>query len=80
MVGTTMAYSLLLNPPQVGGGSVWQIKGMADFNQDGRQDLLWQRNDGYLAVWYLDGATMVGGANLNPLQVPPNTWQIVGPK
>jgi hypothetical protein len=80
MLGTTMADLILLNPTPVDGGSSWQIKGMADFNQDGRQDLLWQHNDGYLAVWYMDGATMLGFVFLNPAQVPPNTWQIVGPK
>jgi hypothetical protein len=79
MLGTTMANSIPLNPTQVSGGSVWQIKGMADFNQDGRQDLLWQHRDGYLAIWYMDGATMVGSVYLNPSQSP-NTWQIVGPK
>jgi|RhiMethySRZTD1v2_1073278.scaffolds.fasta_scaffold00037_36 VCBS repeat protein len=80
MQGTTMVYSLLLNPSQVSGGSVWQIKGLADFNQDGRLDLLWQHADGYVAVWYLDGATVIGSAYLNPDRVPANTWQVVGPK
>jgi serralysin len=79
MLGTTMANSILLNPTQVSGGSVWQIKGMADFNQDGRQDLLWQHRDGSLAIWYMDGATMIGSVYLNPSQSP-NTWRIVGPK
>jgi FG-GAP-like repeat/Fibronectin type III domain len=80
MQGTNMVQSVLLNPSQVAGGSVWQIKGMADFNQDGRLDLLWQHRDGYVAVWYLNGLTVIGGAYLNPDRVPVNTWQIVGPK
>lgn len=80
MMKTTMTASILLTPNQVNGGSVWRIKGMADFNQDGRQDLLWQHSSGYLAVWFMDGATMVGSTYLNPSRVAADSWQIVGPK
>jgi hypothetical protein len=47
----------------------------SDFDSDGRPDLLWQHDDGFLHVWFMNGATRVGGQFLTPLRVDP-TWQI----
>ena len=34
----------------------WQIRGVADFNNDGSSDLLWHHQaNGRLYVWFLDG-------------------------
>jgi len=33
----------------------WKIAGSGDFNGDRNSDLLFQHNDGTLAVWSLDG-------------------------
>jgi len=39
-------------------GSVWQIKGVSDFDGDGKSDLLWQHSStGQVYVWLLDGVT-----------------------
>ena len=43
----------------------------------GMADLIWQHDSGLLAVWYMDGATMVDAAYLNPSSVDPN-WRTAG--
>jgi hypothetical protein len=38
----------------------WKIKGVGDFNGNGRSDILWQHDGGAIAIWYLRGAQRVG--------------------
>jgi WD40 repeat protein len=51
----------------IGGGGVgnpgpsWHIKGTGDFYGDGRTDILWQNDDGTVAIWNLNGTQFVGG-------------------
>lgn len=56
----------------------WQIKGVGDFNGNGRSDILWQYagqvNHGQLAVWWNGEGT---GA-WYPAQVPDDNWVIKG--
>ncbi len=33
----------------------WKVVGQADFNDDKRQDIVWQHTDGRMAVWYMNG-------------------------
>ncbi|HEU4939455.1 MAG TPA: VCBS repeat-containing protein, partial [Vicinamibacterales bacterium] len=47
-----------------------------DFSLDGRADIVWQRNDGYLSVWAMNGTTAVSSKFLNPVIVEPR-WRIV---
>ncbi len=56
----------------------WQIVGTGDFNKDGNVDILWRYNGagGYNVVWYMNGATWTGSAEL--ISVGDPTWQIVG--
>ncbi|MBV8889526.1 MAG: VCBS repeat-containing protein, partial [Alphaproteobacteria bacterium] len=47
----------------------------ADFNGDGKGDILWRYTDGTVAMWEMNGASVlapVGG------QIIPNTWEIAG--
>ena len=54
--------------------------GLADLNQDGQRDLLFQHNvTGDLAVWFMSGTTMQSAQSLNP-QNPGGTWKVVAPK
>lgn len=53
----------------------WQIAGLADFNGDGRADILWRRASGEVAVWFLDGATLIGSPTF--ATVGPE-WTIAG--
>ena len=55
----------------------WHIVATQDFNRDGRADLLFQHEDGTLAVWYMDGSNLVSAALLNPSQ-PGHGWKVVG--
>lgn len=80
MDGIVMRDSPLLNPQKVNGGTSWSIRGVADFNQDGRPDLLWQHVDGWISIWYMDGLSLVDAVLVNPSRVPPGTWKIVGPR
>jgi hypothetical protein len=56
----------------------WQIVGTGDFNNDSNVDILWRYNGagGYNVVWYMNGATWAGSAELIP--VGDSTWQIAG--
>ena len=58
----------------------WDAVAVADFNQDGHPDLIWQDPaSGASQIWFLGGAqgtTQLGTASLSG----PNSWHIVGPR
>jgi glucose/arabinose dehydrogenase len=63
-------------------GSDWHALGAADFDGDGKSDLLWRTDSGALAIWEMNGTqikaadfTKVGSANVG---VPASDWHIVG--
>lgn len=61
MEGTAVRSTPLLTPGQVSDVN-WKIRAVADFNGDGRPDLLWQNvADGRVAVWLMNGTTSLGG-------------------
>lgn len=49
-----------------------------DFNQDGRADLLFQSDDGFLAAWLMNGTELSSAAFLTPSQVGDAGFRIVG--
>ena len=54
------------------------IVGTGDFNSDGKTDILWRNTStGENSLWYMDGATIVGGGYLYPTVADLN-WMIVG--
>jgi hypothetical protein len=55
------------------------IVGVADFNADGRPDILWRNTStGQITIWYMNGATFTGGtANVLPTLSDP-AWTVVG--
>ena len=72
MDGTTRRDGQLLSPPVVA-DTDWRIVGVADFNQDGHSDLLWQhQNNGLIAVWYMNGLNMVDGVLVSNEVSDPN--------
>jgi len=40
---------------------------IGDFNGDGYADILWQSDNGQVAIWEMNGTSFIGGASLgNP--------------
>ena len=76
MNGTTMAGGTSLTPTGVP-DTAWKVVAVADFNNDGRPDLVWQHDSGALATWLLNGTSMIAGPPLLPGSVP-SAWRIVG--
>jgi hypothetical protein len=55
----------------------WQIAGTADFNRDGRPDVLWRhRVTGGLLVWLLSSSDFVDSRWLSPSVVEDRSWAI----
>ncbi|GAA3580541.1 FG-GAP-like repeat-containing protein [Kribbella ginsengisoli] len=58
-------------------GPEFTVKGVGDFDADGRSDILWQRNsDGALSIWKMSGATYLG--ETRPVAGFYNTRQMLG--
>ena len=77
MSGLTVLEGVPLQPEQVADLG-WKIVGAADFDSNGRRDLLWQHQDGRIAVWFMKGTAMVSGMPLGPGQVADTDWKIRG--
>jgi hypothetical protein len=75
--GTTLLGSRSLTPGTLA-DTHFQIRQVADFDRDGRADLLWHnRATGSLDVWFLDGSVMVDQSALTPGRSADVRWQIV---
>jgi hypothetical protein len=72
-----------IGPTSVGTpGADWHVLGAADFDGDGKSDLLWRTDSGALAIWEMNGTqikaadyTKLGSANVG---APGPDWHIVG--
>jgi hypothetical protein len=76
MNGTTVlnqASSFVANVP----GGTWSIVGTGDFNGDGKSDILWRDTSGNVAIWEMNGTTILNQASSFVANVPGN-WSIVG--
>jgi hypothetical protein len=57
----------------------WQIEGVADFNQDGRTDIVWRDYlTGQNVVWHMGGTNGTSMINWSALQSVTTNWQIEG--
>jgi lipocalin len=76
MNGTTVlnqASSFVANVP----GGNWSIVGTGDFNGDGKSDILWRDTSGNVAIWEMNGTTILNQATSFVANVAVN-WSIFG--
>jgi len=52
----------------------WHIAGLADFDGDGKDDIFWRHDNGWNAIWLMDGATKKKG---EWLETAPTNWSAV---
>ncbi len=80
MDGTRLIEGVWVAPNQVVNTS-WKIRGVADVNNDGKPDLIWQNiTNGGLSVWFMNGIVMVSGTSFSPAMVADLNWKVVGPR
>jgi C1A family cysteine protease len=78
MNGTAMTSTSLFTPSAVADPD-WELVGAADFDSDGRPDLIWQhRTAGWIGVWFMNGTAMTSAALFTPSAVADPDWKIVG--
>jgi len=78
MNGTSMTSAALFTPSAVA-DTGWDLVGAADFDSDGKPDLIWQhRTAGWIGVWFMNGTSMTSAALFTPSAVADTNWKIVG--
>ncbi len=55
--------------------TTWTVVATADFNGDGKGDILWRDAGGNLAMWLMNGAQASSSAGIGNV---PTSWSIVG--
>ena len=76
MRGGSMIDSVLTNPAGVP-DTRWRIVGSGNFNTDTVPDLVWQNtNDGSLAVWMMNGTSLLESVSMSPGKVGDTNWGI----
>ena len=57
----------------------WQVVEIGDYNGDGRDDILWRRDDGAFTSWLAQGNGSFISNDANAWAVIPNAWHVQGP-
>jgi hypothetical protein len=54
----------------------WSIAGVGDFNGDGYSDILWHDTSGDVAIWEMNGTSILNASATYVATVSPSTWTI----
>ena len=77
--GVVQQSTAFLTPGAVA-NTQWQVAEVADFNADGKSDVLWHHQaSGSLYVWYLGGANGIVQQSadfLNPSSIANTSWKV----
>jgi hypothetical protein len=78
--GTIVSQAFPTPTPGVPPGLDWTIQRVGDFNRDGKSDILFRDTDGTVAIWFMNGGTILNQAFPTPTPgVPPGLdWTIQG--
>jgi hypothetical protein len=76
MNGVQLSSAAFLNPSNAGNPD-WHAVAVADFNGDGKVDILFQHTDGTLAFWYMNGLSLSSVATVSPSNAGAG-WKVVG--
>jgi hypothetical protein len=77
MNGTVLSGGAFLTPAALA-DTRWTMAGVADFNRDGRQDILWHHaTSGEAVLWYMNGSVLVGGTFTDPPGLSDVGWRMV---
>jgi hypothetical protein len=77
MNGSVLTGGTFTSPPALADTN-WQVVGVNDFNADHKPDLLWRHQvSGENVVWFMNGATMIGGTFTTPAALPDTNWKAV---
>ena len=75
MNGLQLANAVPLGPGAVNDAE-WKMAGTPDMNGDGHPDILWQHDQGRVAVWFMNGEALTGGAIISDVAIDAR-WRIV---
>ena len=56
-------------------GSDWKIVDVADFNGDGKADILWENSQGKVAMWQMDGDHIASNTTVGSVGTD---WKVIG--
>jgi hypothetical protein len=77
MNGTVLVSGTFLTPSALTDVR-WKMAGVGDFDQDGREDILWHHEtSGQAVLWYMNGTVLVSGTFLTPNGLPDTRWRMV---
>jgi hypothetical protein len=78
MDGPRVVETLMLDAPRVGDAN-WLLVGAADVDGNGSRDLVWHHQaEGHIAVWLMNGTTLIASVATSPARVPDTNWKIRG--
>lgn len=74
--GVTLASAQFVSPSNSGNPG-WKAVAVADFDKDGKADILFQGANGDVGIWYLDGVTVKSVVMLKPSNPGSADWKAV---